>query len=108
MAVRPSTDHVTLRATGLAASLRLDEATLGHSGLGLEFEREGLPPSPLPTGRPRAASTPRRSGRDNGAPGPRPGYRAVYNVAYALDPDGSNVEAVRHTRSPFVENRVRP
>jgi hypothetical protein len=86
MAVRPSTDHVTLRATGLAARLRFDEATLGHSGLGLEFEREGLP----------AFSAPDREAA------------GCSHAAYALDPDGSNVEAVRHTRSPFVENRVRP
>ena len=35
-------------------------------------------------------------GRDNGAPGPRPHYHAGYYGAFALDPDGNNVEAVFH------------
>lgn len=34
-------------------------------------------------------------GTDNGAPGPRP-YHPGYYAAYALDPDGNNVEAVFH------------
>lgn len=33
-------------------------------------------------------------GRDNGAPGLRPEYGATYFGAFALDPDGHNVEAV--------------
>jgi hypothetical protein len=35
-------------------------------------------------------------GRDNGGPGLRPQYHARYYAAYALDPDGNNVEAVHH------------
>ncbi len=31
-------------------------------------------------------------GTDNGAPGPRPHYSPTYYAAYALDPDGNNVE----------------
>jgi catechol 2,3-dioxygenase-like lactoylglutathione lyase family enzyme len=34
-------------------------------------------------------------GTDNGAPGLRE-YHAAYYAAYALDPDGNNVEAVHH------------
>jgi hypothetical protein len=34
-------------------------------------------------------------GRDNGAPGERP-YHPGYYAAFALDPDGNNVEAVFH------------
>jgi len=34
-------------------------------------------------------------GRDNGTPGERP-YHPGYYGAYALDPDGNNVEAVHH------------
>ena len=34
-------------------------------------------------------------GRDNGGPGERP-YHPGYYSAYALDPDGNNVEAVFH------------
>jgi catechol 2,3-dioxygenase-like lactoylglutathione lyase family enzyme len=36
---------------------------------------------------------------DNGAPGERPEYHPGYFGAYALDPDGNNVEAVWHDRS---------
>jgi catechol 2,3-dioxygenase-like lactoylglutathione lyase family enzyme len=35
-------------------------------------------------------------GRDNGAPGIRPGYSPGYYGAFVLDPDGHNVEAVYH------------
>jgi len=38
-------------------------------------------------------------GRDTGAPGERK-YHAGYYAAFALDPDGNNVEAVYH--GPFV------
>jgi catechol 2,3-dioxygenase-like lactoylglutathione lyase family enzyme len=34
-------------------------------------------------------------GSDNGAPGPRP-YGGEYYAAFVLDPDGHNIEAVRH------------
>jgi len=34
-------------------------------------------------------------GRDNGAPGER-GYHPGYYAAFALDPDGNNIEAVFH------------
>jgi catechol 2,3-dioxygenase-like lactoylglutathione lyase family enzyme len=34
-------------------------------------------------------------GRDNGAPGMRP-YHPGYYAAFALDPDGNNIEAVFH------------
>ncbi len=35
-------------------------------------------------------------GTDNGAPGLRPQYHPGYYGAFALDPDGNNVEAVHH------------
>ena len=35
-------------------------------------------------------------GEDNGAPGLRPHYHPGYYAAFALDPDGNNVEAVYH------------
>ena len=35
-------------------------------------------------------------GEDNGAPGERDYYHPGYFSAYALDPDGNNVEAVYH------------
>jgi catechol 2,3-dioxygenase-like lactoylglutathione lyase family enzyme len=35
-------------------------------------------------------------GRDNGPPGLRPEYHENYYGAFVFDPDGNNVEAVRH------------
>jgi len=35
-------------------------------------------------------------GVDNGAPGERPHYHPGYYAAFALDPDGNNIEAVYH------------
>jgi catechol 2,3-dioxygenase-like lactoylglutathione lyase family enzyme len=35
-------------------------------------------------------------GTDNGAPGERPNYHPGYCGAFALDPDGNNIEAVYH------------
>jgi catechol 2,3-dioxygenase-like lactoylglutathione lyase family enzyme len=36
--------------------------------------------------------------RDNGSPGERPSYHPGYYSAYALDPDGHNIELVDHNR----------
>lgn len=36
----------------------------------------------------------RNGGRDNGAPGLRPDYGANYYAAFAIDPDGHEIEAV--------------
>lgn len=35
-------------------------------------------------------------GKDNGQPGPRPIYHPGYYGAFVIDPDGHNIEAVRH------------
>ena len=35
-------------------------------------------------------------GRGNGPPGLRPHYHANYYAAFVFDPDGHNIEAVRH------------
>ncbi|NOZ93593.1 MAG: VOC family protein [Acidobacteria bacterium] len=35
-------------------------------------------------------------GKDNGAPGLRPGYHPSYYGAFVFDPDGNNIEAVCH------------
>jgi catechol 2,3-dioxygenase-like lactoylglutathione lyase family enzyme len=37
--------------------------------------------------------------RDNGAPGERPRYHPGYYAAFALDPDGNNIELVNHHAS---------
>jgi len=42
------------------------------------------------------AAAVRHGGKDNGAPGRRLEYTGNYYAAFALDPDGNNVEAVDH------------
>jgi catechol 2,3-dioxygenase-like lactoylglutathione lyase family enzyme len=36
-------------------------------------------------------------GKDNGPPGLRPNYHPNYYGAFVIDPDGHNIEAVRHS-----------
>ncbi|MEJ2138526.1 MAG: VOC family protein [Gammaproteobacteria bacterium] len=36
-------------------------------------------------------------GADNGVAGLRPDYHAAYYAAFVLDPDGHNIEVVKHT-----------
>ncbi|HEY1992018.1 MAG TPA: VOC family protein [Gammaproteobacteria bacterium] len=36
-------------------------------------------------------------GKDNGKPGPRENYSPSYYAAFAMDPDGNNIEAVCHS-----------
>ena len=43
-------------------------------------------------------------GEDNGPPGLRPEYHAGYYGAFALDPDGNNVEAVFHDPSEMKKS----
>jgi Glyoxalase/Bleomycin resistance protein/Dioxygenase superfamily. len=42
-------------------------------------------------------------GTDNGAPGLRPAYGPGYYAAFALDPDGNNIEAVFHGDTSLVD-----
>lgn len=62
----PLVDHVTVDVTDLAASRRFYEAVLAPLGIALR----------------------------HGPPGLRPQYHENYDVAYLLDPDGNNIEAV--------------
>ena len=109
-------DHVHLRVSDLAASTRFYEAALG--ALGIELQRmgdhavwadelwvaEGEPISQVHIAfqAPDHETVQRfheavlaAGGRDNGAPGER-SYHPGYYAAYALDPDGNNVECVFH------------
>jgi catechol 2,3-dioxygenase-like lactoylglutathione lyase family enzyme len=118
-------DHVTLTVRDLVASRRfyraalapwrsreveLDDGSVAFGPKGSEdlVVRAGPTPSePLHL----AFAAPDRStvdafhaaaleagGRDNGPPGLRPSYHVGYYAAYALDPDGNNVEAVFRDR----------
>ena len=118
-------DHVALGVRDLAASRRFYLAALAPLGFGLLYENEGgaafdaagaddflIAESGAPSGGVHVAfaSAGREAvdafhaaalaagGRDNGAPGARPGYHEGYYAAFVLDPDGNNVEAVHHGR----------
>jgi catechol 2,3-dioxygenase-like lactoylglutathione lyase family enzyme len=110
-------DHVHLRVSDLEATKRFYKAVL--EALGGELSSEGdeyfaadelfvSADGPVTQGLHLAFQAPdeetvRRfheaavaaGGRDNGAPGERD-YHPGYYAAYALDPDGNNVEAVYH------------
>jgi catechol 2,3-dioxygenase-like lactoylglutathione lyase family enzyme len=113
-------DHIHLRVADVEVSKRFYRAVLGALGQELAAEGDafggyfssdelfvsgdGRPTTGLHLG---FQATDRESvhrfheaalaagGRDNGAPGERP-YHPGYYAAYALDPDGNNVEAVYH------------
>ena len=116
-------DHVGLAVSDYEASKGFYEAALAPIGyeLLMEFEnvagfgREGKPEfwistrGAAQTGLHVAFTSPDREsverfhqaalaagGRSNGEPGLRPLYHENYYGAYALDPDGNNVEAVCH------------
>ena len=110
-------DHLHLRVSDLEASKRFYAAALAPLGLGLTGEGDdwfsadelfvsddGSPTAGLHL----AFQAVERDavdrfyevalaagGRDNGAPGER-SYHPGYYAAFALDPDGNNVEAVFH------------
>jgi catechol 2,3-dioxygenase-like lactoylglutathione lyase family enzyme len=110
-------DHIHLRVAEVAASKRFYEAVLRAVGRELTFDGDDrfaadelfVSADGPPTGNLHIAfqaadeETVRRfheaalaaGGRDNGAPGERE-YHPGYYAAYALDPDGNNVEAVYH------------
>jgi catechol 2,3-dioxygenase-like lactoylglutathione lyase family enzyme len=120
-------DHIGFRVRDVAASRKFYLAALaplgveaamespGHVGLG----RGGKPQLWLSQGEPPAAPlhiafVARTRGevdafyaaalaagaRDNGRPGLRPHYHPNYYGAFAIDPDGHNIEAVCHSPAP--------
>ena len=116
-------DHIQLVVKDLAASRRFYEAAFGSLGIPIGGEgpdwfwadelfissRESQAAQGALTGRMHLAFQAKSremvdafhravlatGGRDNGAPGERP-YHPGYYAAFALDPDGNNVEAVFH------------
>jgi catechol 2,3-dioxygenase-like lactoylglutathione lyase family enzyme len=123
----PFIDHVTIQVAALEASRAFYERALEPFGVHvvqidgargateLAIGPEGSEDLVLGEGEPSApvhlaflaldpetvdafhAAALEAGGRDNGRPGPRPQYHERYYAAYALDPDGNNVEAVCHT-----------
>jgi catechol 2,3-dioxygenase-like lactoylglutathione lyase family enzyme len=121
-------DHVHLHVSDLEASKAFYAAALGAVGLEIGMEGAGFfaadelfvsDDGEPTTGVHIAFQAPDQEtvhrfheavlaagGRDNGAPGER-SYHPGYYSAYALDPDGNNIEAVYHGPSrrsaPSVE-----
>jgi len=120
-------DHIGFKVRNVEASRRFYAAALaplgvetamewaGHVGMGREgkpqlwFSQGDPPASPLHlafTARNRAevdafhAAALKAGARDNGAPGLRPHYHPNYYGAFAIDPDGHNIEAVCHSPEP--------
>jgi catechol 2,3-dioxygenase-like lactoylglutathione lyase family enzyme len=121
---RASIDHITIGVSDLARSRAFYEQVLAPLGLSetntsealpeeVEFGHDGEHPFAISTAYPvgapvhvafgaesveqvqafhRAALA--AGGTDNGAPGLRPEYSERYYGAFALDPDGHNIEAV--------------
>ena len=115
-------DHIGLKVQDLNASVRFYRAALAPLGFGLCSHDEsgagfGPPDEPAlwlypvagPTGEGvhLAFRNPERAavdafhaaakaagGRDNGGPGLRAHYGPTYYAAFAIDPDGNNVEAL--------------
>ncbi len=112
-------DHVHIRVRDLEASKRFYRAVLGALGRDLGGGGDGFffadelfvsDDGPATAGLHVAFQAPDRDtvdrfheaalaagGRDNGAPGERD-YHPGYYGAYALDPDGNNIEVVNHGR----------
>ena len=113
-------DHVHLRVADLETSRRFYEAVLGvvgvpvrdgHAGAFTADELYVSADGPPTQGAHLAFQAADRDtvhrfheaalaagGRDNGGPGER-SYHPGYYAAFALDPDGNNIEAVHH--GPF-------
>jgi catechol 2,3-dioxygenase-like lactoylglutathione lyase family enzyme len=119
-------DHITIGVSDLERSRAFYERVLGPLGLAeahtadvlpneVEFGPEGSTDFAISTDYPVGApvhvafaadsreqvdafhaAALAAGGKDNGGPGVRPEYSEGYYGAFALDPDGHNVEAVFH------------
>jgi catechol 2,3-dioxygenase-like lactoylglutathione lyase family enzyme len=117
-------DHVSIKVADFRKSLAFYRAALAplgyvaqhvdEAGRSAGFGPEGAPALWIAEGSPKASAhlafkSPDRAavgrfhdaalragGKDNGQPGLRPDYSPTYYAAFAIDPDGNNVEAVTH------------
>ncbi|MBA4328427.1 MAG: glyoxalase/bleomycin resistance/extradiol dioxygenase family protein [Polaromonas sp.] len=115
-------DHLGLKVSNLATSIRFYQAALaplGHVLGSNDDSYAGIGPAGAPAlwlyasqqaggagahvafraASPAAVDAFYQAGlkagaRDNGGPGPRPDYSPTYYAAFLIDPDGNNVEAV--------------
>ncbi len=117
-------DHLWLRVADLDAARHFYAAVAPHTGFALAVDEPGLarfrgssgsftvlagdpPSSGLHLAFPASgdgvvrafhAAALAAGAPDNGAPGERPEYHPGYYGAFALDPDGNNIEVVSHNR----------
>jgi len=116
-------DHVTIRVKDLGKAKRFYAESLAPLGYRVLYESAGAiglgdreaptvwigREDPVTSGLHLAFTTDDRGkvgafhaaalgagGRDNGAPGLRPDYGPTWYAAFALDPDGNNIEVVCH------------
>ncbi|HEY1941040.1 MAG TPA: VOC family protein [Roseiarcus sp.] len=116
-------DHIGFAVKDFEASRRFYVEALAPLGVGVAMEfpghvglgRDGKPQLWLAQGEPAAplhlafvarnraeveafyAAALKAGGKDNGPPGLRPQYHPNYYGAFAIDPDGHNIEAVCHS-----------
>ena len=113
-------DHIGIRVSDLAASVRIYRAMLEPLGFVLDDSGSGFGPkgepalwlvaSSEPSGAHVALKAPNRKAvdqfykaalaagaKDNGAPGLRADYSPTYYAAFVIDRDGNNIEAVTFT-----------
>jgi catechol 2,3-dioxygenase-like lactoylglutathione lyase family enzyme len=120
-------DYIGFRVRDVEASRKFYLAALAPLGVGVAMEhgrgvglgRGGKPQLWLSQGEPPAsplhiafaarnraevdafhAAALAAGGKDNGAAGLRPHYHSNYYGAFAIDPDGHNIEAVCHSAAP--------
>jgi len=113
-------DHIGIRVSDLAASVRIYRAMLEPLGFVLDDSGTGFGPkgepalwlvaTSEPSGAHVALKAPNRKAvdafhqaalaagaKDNGAPGLRTDYSPKYYAAFVIDRDGNNIEAVTFT-----------
>jgi catechol 2,3-dioxygenase-like lactoylglutathione lyase family enzyme len=122
--VRPGVDHLWIRVADVASSARFYETIARYAGLRAQ-KRDGraqfaggesgsfsvltgdhvtkslhmaFPAPDRGTVDAFHRATLEAGYRDNGTPGERSEYHPGYYSAYALDPDGNNIEMVHHSR----------
>jgi catechol 2,3-dioxygenase-like lactoylglutathione lyase family enzyme len=120
-------DHIGFTVRDVEASRRFSTAALAPLGVGVAMEfadhvglgRDGRPQFWFSRGDPPVsplhlafsarnhaevdafhAAALAAGAKDNGAPGLRPHYHPNYYGAFAIDPDGHNIEAVCHSAEP--------
>jgi catechol 2,3-dioxygenase-like lactoylglutathione lyase family enzyme len=92
-------DHIGFRVRDVEGRRKFYLAALAPLGVGEAMEGGGAARNRAEVDAFHAAAL-AAGGKDNGAPGLRPHYHPNYYGAFAIDPDGHNIEAVCHRAAP--------